>query len=222
MRSVNTVKLIYLFHPSCIYYLELEFIMGTEELKDVEDAELIIAVLAGNLHAFDELVLRYQKAMLLVAQQIVHDPTEAEDIVQDAFILAFESLTQLENLNRFGSWLYSITRHRALRYMKKASRFQYHEDIDDELRVEANPDSTDPAKLIVQQSVHEGVRKCIMSLPEEFQEVVKLYYWVDMPQKRIADFLSLPLTTVKWRLHKAKDMLKTLLEKRGYEDILSL
>ena len=197
----------------------MEFIMSTEELKDIEDAELIIAVLSGNLHAFDELVLRYQKAMLLVAQQIVHDPTEAEDIVQDAFILAFESLTQLENLNRFGSWLYSITRHRALRYVKKASRFQYHEDIDDELNVEANPDSTDPAKLIVQQSIHEGVRKCIMSLPEEFQEVVKLYYWVDMPQRRIAEFLSLPLTTVKWRLHKAKEQLKDILERHGYGEI---
>lgn len=77
--------------------------MSTEELKDAEDAELIVAVLAGNLKAFDELVFRYQRAMLTVAQQIVRDPTEAEDIVQDAFLLAFEALPQLDNLNRFGS-----------------------------------------------------------------------------------------------------------------------
>ncbi|MDE0634602.1 MAG: RNA polymerase sigma factor [Candidatus Poribacteria bacterium] len=194
--------------------------MSAKELKDAEDAELIIAVLADNLEAFDELVLRYQRAMLTVAQQIVRNPTDAEDIVQDAFLLAFEALPQLENLNRFGSWLYSITRNRALRFMKRASKFQLHEDIEAELQVEADPASSDPAKILVQQSTHEAIRDAINSLPPEFQEVIKLYYWVDMPQKRIAEFLSLPLTTVKWRLHKAKDLLKSLLEKRGYGEIL--
>lgn len=194
--------------------------MSAEELKDAEDVELIIAVLAGNHKAFDELVLRYQRAMLTVAQHIVRNPTEAEDIVQDAFLLAFEALPQLDNLNRFGSWLYSITRNRALRFMKRASRFQLHEDIDAELQVEADPATSDPAQILVQESTHEAVRDTINSLPTEFQEVIKLYYWADMPQKRIAEFLSLPLTTVKWRLHKAKDLLKSLLEKRGYAEIL--
>ncbi len=194
--------------------------MSADELKDAEDAELIIAVLAGNLKAFDELVLRYQRAMLTVAQNVVRNPTEAEDIVQDAFLLAFEALPQLDNLNRFGSWLYSITRNRALRFMKRSSRFQFHEDIDAELQVEAEPASSDPAQILVQESTHEAVRDGINSLPTEFQEVIKLYYWADMPQKRIAEFLSLPLTTVKWRLHKAKELLKSLLEKQGYGEIL--
>lgn len=104
--------------------------------------------------------------------------------------------------------------------MKRASKFQLHEDIEAELQVEADPASSDPAKILVQQSTHEAIRDAINSLPPEFQEVIKLYYWVDMPQKRIAEFLSLPLTTVKWRLHKAKDLLKSLLEKRGYGEIL--
>ena len=190
--------------------------MGVEELKDADDAELIIAVLAGNLKAFDELVLRYQRAMLTVAQQVVRNPTEAEDIVQDAFLLAFEALPQLDNLNRFGAWLYSITRNRALRFMKRSSKFQLHEDEDAELQVEADPASTDPAQILVQESTHEAVREAISSLPTDFQEVITLYYWADMPQKRIAETLSLPLTTVKWRLHKAKDLLKSVLEKRGY------
>lgn len=194
--------------------------MSAEELKDADDAELIIAVLAGNLLAFDELVFRYRRAMLTVAQHMVRNPTDAEDIVQDAFLLAFEALPQLDNLNRFGSWLYSITRNRALRFMKRASKFQLHEDVDAELQVEADPASSDPAQILVQQSTREAIREAINSLPAEFQEVIKLYYWADMPQKRIAEFLSLPLTTVKWRLHKAKELLKLLLEKRGYGDLL--
>ncbi len=194
--------------------------MSVDELKDAEDAELIIAVLAGNLKAFDELVSRYQRAMLTVAQQVVKNPIEAEDIVQDAFLLAFEALPQLDNLNRFGSWLYSITRNRALRFMKRSSKFQLHEDEDAELQIEADPTSTDPAQILVQESTHQAVRESINSLPTDFQEVITLYYWAEMPQKRIADTLSLPITTVKWRLHKAKDLLKSLLEKRGYGDLL--
>ena len=60
--------------------------MSVAELQDAEDAELIIAVLAGNNKAFDELFNRYQRAMLTVAQQIVRNPADAEDIVQDAFL----------------------------------------------------------------------------------------------------------------------------------------
>ncbi len=194
--------------------------MSAVELKDADDAKLIIAVLAGNLKAFDELVFRYQRAMLTVAQQIVRNPTDAEDIVQDAFLLAFEALPQLDNLERFGSWLYSITRNRALRFMKRANRIQLHEDVDAELQIQANPKTSDPAQIVERQSTQQIVQDAITSLPSEFQEVIKLYYWVEMPQKRIAEFLSLPLTTVKWRLHKAKDLLKLILEKRGYENVL--
>lgn len=198
--------------------------MHDEELKDADDAELIIAVLADNNKnkAFDELYSRYQRAMLTVAQQIVRNTSDAEDIVQDAFLLAFEALPQLDNLNRFGAWLHSITRNRALRYIKRSSRIQLHDDEDAELQIQADPGTTDPAKILVKESTHAAIRDTIYSLPTEFQEVIKLYYWVDMPQKRIADFLSLPLTTVKWRLHKAKELLKTLLEKRGYGDIFSV
>jgi len=107
-----------------------------------------------------------------------------------------------------------------MRFMKRASKIQLHEDEDAELQIEADPASTDPAQIIVQESTHEAVRDAINSLPTDFQEVITLYYWADMPQKRIAETLSLPITTVKWRLHKAKDLLKTILEKRGYGDIL--
>ena len=76
--------------------------MRSEELTDASDAELVIAALAGNTKAFDVLVHRYQRAMLTVAQQIVQNPTDAEDVVQDALLRAFEALPQLDDLNRFG------------------------------------------------------------------------------------------------------------------------
>ena len=192
--------------------------MHSEELTDASDAELIVAALAGNTEAFDVLVLRYRRAMLTVAQQIVRSPTDAEDVVQDALLLAFEALPQLEDLNRFGAWLHTITRNRAVRHFKNTSRYAPQEDMEPHVNRVADPSATDPAVIYERKQARQDVRDAIMELPTEFQEVIQLYYWAEMPQKRMAEFLSVPLTTVKWRLHRAKALLRTLLEDLGYGD----
>ncbi|MDE0016534.1 MAG: RNA polymerase sigma factor [Candidatus Poribacteria bacterium] len=194
--------------------------MHSEELIDASDAELVVIALAGNTQAFDVLVNRYRRAMLTVAQQIVRNAADAEDVVQDAFLRAFEALPQLTDLNRFGAWLHSITRNRALRYYKNASRYQPQEDMEPYLNTVSDTSATDPAQIVESELTQQGIRDAIQSLPADYQAVIELYYWAEMPQQRMAEFLSLPLTTVKWRLRKAKELLKTILEKRGYgEDV---
>ena len=194
--------------------------MHSEELIDASDAELVVIALAGNTQAFDVLVNRYRRAMLTVAQQIVRNAADAEDVVQDAFLRAFEALPQLTDLNRFGAWLHSITRNRALRYYKNASRYQPQEDMEPYLNTVSDTSATDPAQIVESELTQQGIRDAIQSLPPDYQAVIELYYWAEMPQQRMAEFLSLPLTTVKWRLRKAKELLKTILEKRGYgEDV---
>lgn len=192
--------------------------MHSEELTAASDAELIVAALAGDTEAFDVLVLRYRRAMLTVAQQIVRNPSDAEDVVQDALLLAFEALPQLDNLNRFGAWLHTITRNRAVRHFKNTSRYTPQEDMEPYVNRVTDSSDADPAVIYERKQARQDVRDAIMELPAEFQEVLQLYYWAEMPQKRMAEFLSVPLTTVKWRLHKAKALLRTLLEQRGYGD----
>ena len=192
--------------------------MHSEELTVASDAELIVAALAGDTEAFDVLVLRYRRAMLTVAQQIVRNPSDAEDVVQDALLLAFEALPQLDDLNRFGAWLHTITRNRAVRHFKNTSRYTPQEDMEPYVNRVTDSSDADPAVIYERKQARQDVRDAITELPAEFQEVLQLYYWAEMPQKRMAEFLSVPLTTVKWRLHKAKALLRTLLEQRGYGD----
>ena len=194
--------------------------MHVEELIEASDAELVVIALAGNTRGFDVLVNRYRRAMLTVAQQIVRNAADAEDVVQDAFLRAFEALPQLSDLNRFGAWLHSITRNRALRYYRNTSRYQLEEDMEPHLNRVSDTSAADPAHIVESESMQQAVRDAIQSLPSEYQSVVELYYWAEMSQKRMAEFLSLPLTTVKWRLRKAKEMLKTNLEKLGYGEVL--
>ena len=194
--------------------------MHSEELIDASDAELVVVALAGNTQAFDVLVNRYRRAMLTVAQQIVRNAADAEDVVQDAFLRAFEALPQLTDLNRFGAWLHSITRNRALRYYKNASRYQPQEDMEPYLNTVSDTSATDPAQIVESELTQQGIRDAIQNLPPDYQAVIELYYWAEMPQQRMAEFLALPLTTVKWRLRKAKELLKTILEKHGYGEDL--
>lgn len=188
----------------------------TQELTAADDAELVVAALAGNTQAFDVLITRYRRAMLTIAQQIVRNPTDAEDVVQDAFLRAFEALPQLSDLNRFGAWLHSITRNRALRYYKNAGRYHPQEDMEPYLNRGGDTSAEDPAQIVERELTQQAIRAAIQELPTDYQAVIELYYWAEMPQKRMAEFLSVPLTTVKWRLHKAKELLKTILERQGY------
>jgi len=84
------------------------YIMIQTNWKDKTDTELVIAAILGNLKAFDELVLRFRRSVETVAGQYLKCIHDVEEVVQDAFILAFKALPELEEPSKFGSWLYSI------------------------------------------------------------------------------------------------------------------
>lgn len=182
-----------------------------------EDVELVIASLLGNLDAFGELITRYRPAMIEVAREILRDEIAAEDVVQDACLLAFKALPQLKRFDRFGSWLHSITRNRAIRYRKRSGRMEPRSDIDLIILKRCSPITETPAKILERRERYRELNEAIEGLPPEYRLVIRLHYWDEMPLERIADFLSLPLSTVKWRLFKARKLLREKLIKRGFQ-----
>ena len=174
----------------------------------LSDEVLVISAILGDITAFDELVIRYRPAVYRVAQATVGNAL-AEDIVQDSFLLAFRALPSIEDPTKFPSWLYAITRHRAMRIGKREKRAEFVEL--DEMLLEYSRTLSTPAQVI-EPEVIDDLRTAIEELPEMYRLVVKLRYYDGMSLKRIAQFLSVPLTTVKWRLHKAKNTLRKQLE----------
>lgn len=175
------------------------------------NTELVIAAILGNLQAFDELVMRFRPAMLTVAEQVAGSSEAAEDIVQESLLLAFRALPQLEDIDRFSSWLHSITRHRAIRYCQESKRLEPRSDLDQFILKHSQAIVPDPFQILVRYERHARLNEAIQTLLPEHQLVVKLYYWDEIPQQAIAEFLDLPLSTVKWRLHKAKQDLRNRL-----------
>ena len=176
--------------------------------KERNDSELVLAALLGNLEAFDELVIRFRPAVFAVARQIVASNEDAEDVVQDVFLLAFKALPQLDELNKFGAWLYAITKNRAMRYQKNAARHEPRLNIDALILEHSKALAPNPADILEKNETHQKLNDFLDKLPAEYQVVLKLFYWEEMPLKRISDFLALPITTVKWRLYKGRQLLK--------------
>jgi len=182
--------------------------MGTSQWSKLPDEKLVFAAILGDLRAFDELVLRYRPAVMRTALGIVKSREEAEDVTQEALLLAFKALPDLNDINRFPAWLYAITRRQALRHREQSTkRRKRHLPLDELIlrhssALRAPPPTDDP------DDIKAEIRAAVNQLPEDYSVVIKLHYYDGMPLKRIADFLDIPLSTVKWRLYKARKLIK--------------
>jgi RNA polymerase sigma-70 factor (ECF subfamily) len=189
--------------------------MAETRPENLPDETLVIAAILGDLRSFDALVLRYRAAAYRVAQSIIGNfgagSELAEDAVQESLLLAFKALPSIEEPARFASWLYAITRHVALR-MSRRSRRESSQRVDlDEALLEYSDAFARP--FAPRDTFEEAwVRAAVDALDEDHRLVLKLRFYDEMPLKRIADFLDLSLTTVKWRLHRAKQLLRAKLE----------
>jgi RNA polymerase sigma-70 factor, ECF subfamily len=174
------------------------------------DDELVLIAIAGNLAAFDQLVKRYRGAVLRVARQVLGPGTEAEDAAQDALLIAYKALPQLQDPAHFPGWLYAITRRRALRVATAshgARRIPLSET--DQLILQHCPELTqDPAEAALRRLNNVRIREALQSLPADTRVVMELRWLEEWPVARISEFLMLPLSTVKWRLHAGRKSLK--------------
>jgi RNA polymerase sigma-70 factor (ECF subfamily) len=180
--------------------------MRREHFPEIEDAELVVRALLGDLEAFDELVRRYRGAVTAVARQALDSEQAAEDVAQEALLLAFKALPQLEEPERFGPWLCAITRHRARRVATQEARSEPRLPTDlDELILESSRELTaHPHDDLLKAAERDQIHHALGRLPKDHRTVLWLYYFEDWPVARIGEFLSLPVTTVKWRLHQGR------------------
>ena len=129
--------------------------------------------------------------------------------VTSGLLIAFKALPTLEAPSRFAAWLGAITRHRAFRFTQRervhrAGRVELDEALLEKLAALNQP--------LVEQADKEELRHALECVPEDYALVLRLHYLDEMPLKRIAAFVGVPLTTVKWRVHQGKKLLREQLE----------
>lgn len=173
------------------------------------DEVLVVAAILGDLDAFDELALRYRAAVVRTAQAIV-GREDAEDVAQDALLLAFKALPSIEEPTKFAAWLSAITRHRAFRFSKRershqAGRIDLDAFLLEQVHALGHP-------LVAMPEGDDELKLALESVPADYALVLRLRFFDEMPLKRIAAFLGAPLSTVKWRIYRAKELLREQIE----------
>ena len=172
------------------------------------DELLVVAAILGNLEAFEELVVRYRPAVVRLARSIV-GADHAEDVAQDSLLLAFKALPGIEEPRKFGAWLSVITRHRALRFSKSETTYTSRRVALDEALLEKIEALARP---LVDKERDEAMIEALDSLPADYAMPLRLRFLDEMPLDRIAAFMGVPLSTVKWRIHHGKKLLRTKVE----------
>jgi RNA polymerase sigma-70 factor (ECF subfamily) len=175
------------------------------------DQHYIRKTLQGDVNSFSVLIDRYQNLVYTVVLRVVKVKEEAEEVSQDTFMKAFESLKSYRGESKFSSWLYSIAYRKALDRVRKNSRMKPVELIED--ITEKNVEAIDNALHFLEQKERNAtIQKCIKQLPEKEAAIITFYYFDDMSVREISAITDLSEDNVKVKLHRSRKKLFSLLK----------
>jgi RNA polymerase sigma-70 factor (ECF subfamily) len=172
--------------------------------EDPIEARAIAAVKSGDASAYDYLVSKYTKRVVSIAWGVVRNAADAEDLAQEAFVKAFETIGRFKSGEPFGPWIYRIVTNLALDVMKHRKRFR-HEEITDAAPAERRDRADLPA---IASELAERIDRGIESLPEMQRIVARLYLVEEFGHAEIAKMTGLSEGTVRSHLSLARGKLK--------------
>lgn len=171
------------------------------------DSELVQEVKQGNRNSFSQLMERHQRGLLRLSLRFTREQSQAEDIVQESFIKAYQKIAMFEGRSSFKSWLYQI----AVNTARNRLRSRHHETVSiDELSLGV---SAGAEMELVQMDVRKIIRAEVENLPERQKMALKLRIFEDLSFKEIADIMACPYDTAKANYRHALMKLKSNLEK---------
>jgi RNA polymerase sigma-70 factor (ECF subfamily) len=192
--------------------------MVTIQKKAVEgvtdEMALVHAAKSGDLEAFSQLVNRYDRNIFRIAQHITHNEEDAQDVVQDAFLKAYQNLDQFQENSKFYTWLVRIAVNEALMKLRKRRTdrtVSLDEDVETEegsMPREVADWSPNPEQLYGQSELGDILKKTIQGLPPGFRTVFVLRDVEGLSTEETAEMLGLSVPAVKSRLLRARLQLR--------------
>jgi RNA polymerase sigma-70 factor (ECF subfamily) len=197
--------------------------METIENKVVEppteESILVDAARSGDIGAFESLVRRYDRNVFRIAQHITQNREDAEDVVQDAFLKAYQNLGQFQGQSKFYTWLVRIAVNEALMRLRRR-RPERMVSIDEDVKTEEDSMpreiadwSPNPEQLYTQSELKDILGKTIQGLPPSFRTVFVLRDVEGLSTEETASALELSVPAVKSRLLRARLQLRERLNK---------
>jgi RNA polymerase sigma-70 factor, ECF subfamily len=181
----------------------------------VTDTELVQRVLAGETALYQELMRRYNQRLYRLIRSVTHDEAEAEDVLQEAWVRAYEHLGQFEGRASFATWVTRIAYYEALARARKAKRWTPIENETGEIMadVKGSGDET-PEAQAMRSEVGRMLEDAVQALPETYRTVFVLREIEQMSTGDTAECLGLSEEAVKTRLHRSRALLRRELTAR--------
>ncbi len=188
-------------------------------LQQNDDGSLVLAAQKGELHAFEQLVERYQRQATAISYRLLNNRDDAMEVTQDAFLKAYEKLGTLSQPERFGPWLLRIVSNLSLnrrrsRALRRTTSLDATPQNDDGRNEYDRPDTkvATPEDIATARDMKEQIEAAIEKLPEKQRMALVLFSIAKMPQNEVAEVLGCSVEAVKWHVFMARKKLKEDLE----------
>lgn len=175
--------------------------------KPIINTSLLSRCKKGDNVAFKTIYDNYKKAMFNISHRLLNNSDDANDVLQEAFIKAFQNITNFENESAFGSWLKRVVINRSIDVLRKQK-----ENIISIEKVEIEDEIEEPKEI---KYDIESVRKCMQELPDGYRIVLTLYLFEDYSHKEISSMLKISEGTSKSQYNRAKKKLIQLIQDKN-------
>src|SRR6186997_2596480 len=181
--------------------------MGDREV----DQQLVERAQRGDKKAFELLVVKYQRKLARLLSRVIRDPSEAEDVTQEAFIKAYRALPSFRGDSAFYTWLYRIGINTAKNYLVATGRrapTSTEVDAEEAEGFESGEQLRDintPESLLLSKEIAETVNKTIEGLPEELRRAIQMREIDGKSYEEIAQEMKCPIGTVRSRIFRARE-----------------
>lgn len=192
-----------------------------DDATSLPDSHLAERIAAGEQAAFVQLMRRYNRKLYRTARSIVRDDAEAEDVLQDAYLLAYRSLSRFRGDASLSTWLTRIVVNEAIARLRKTTRRAKVISLDCDMEYaprtsepEAAAERSDqPDQTAMRAEARRLIERKIDDLPEAFRTVFVLRVLEEMSVEDVAAALGIPEATVRTRHFRARSMLREALSR---------
>jgi RNA polymerase sigma-70 factor (ECF subfamily) len=194
---------------------------------DAADAVLVARTLAGDMRAYELLVLKYEKRIHRLIGRFIRDDGLVEDLAQETFIRAYRALAQWRGDAQFYTWLYRIAVNAAKRALMEAKRDPIitesamhgkDEEEDEASLPDLDVHGETPETILASRQIADAIQSVMAELPEDLRQAVSLREIEGMSYEAIADAMNCPIGTVRSRIFRAREAIsariKPMLDKQ--------
>ena len=186
------------------------------EYKKLTDEELISEFQKDRIEAYNEIIVRYKDRLVNFLFRFTGSKEDAEDLAQDTFLKLYRSKHLYKEIAKFSTWLYTIAVNIAKTELRKKSRYNtmsisdFDPENDKDFDIPSGDISPDESANASIENYY--IQKAISMLEDHYREALILRDIQDLDYDEIAKIINVPLGTVKSRINRAREKLKTILE----------